>query len=166
MLAACGPGTPGNEADDPPPPVPEWAFGWWTTPGVPESNSQWGVFTLQMDIRPDGTVFQIADYCKGEDWTHESRWEPQSDGSIRIVPKPGDTGVPFQHYGSGDYDYIEIRPADGSCTTTVLRVHGDFQSEATIARGRWCIGEYQADIDSCSYEKNCGEESPVCDSTP
>jgi hypothetical protein len=163
LLAGCGPGTPGDETDEPAPPAPEWAFGWWMSPSGLGDDFQWGAYILQMEIRPDGTVFQIADYCKGEDWTHESRWELQSDGSIRIVPKAGDDGVPFQHYTSVDYDYIEIRPSDGSCTTSVVRVREDFQSETTIERGRWCIGAYDESINDCPLQKYCGEEAPVCE---
>lgn len=88
--------------------------GWSTANCPPPPSSATTAGLILREIRSDGTVFQIADYCLGEDWTHESRWEPQSDGSIRILPKAGENGVPFQHAGPADYDYIEIRPSNGS----------------------------------------------------
>jgi hypothetical protein len=163
LLAGCGPGSPGDETDDPAPPAPEWAFGWWLTAsnGL-QSHPQWGTFILQMEIRSDGTVLQMVDYCNGEDWIHESRWELQSNGSIRIIPSASEGTVPFQDW-TAEYEYVEIQPSNGSCTTTATRVVGDVESETTIERGRWCIGAYDESINDCPLQKYCGEEAPACE---
>lgn len=106
-----------------------------------QDHFEWGAYTMQMEIRPDGTVRQIADYCNGEDWTYESRWELQSDGSVRILPKKGDEVLPFQYPGQ-EYQHVDIQPSEGSCKTTAVRIGKVDGTELpmTIERGRWCIG--------------------------
>jgi hypothetical protein len=164
LLAGCGPGTPGDETDEPAPPAPEWAFGWWTSPHSPESNAQWGIFSAQMEIRPDGTVLQIVNYCKIEDWVYESRWELQPDGALRILPRDGENSLPFWRSWP-EYQYVDVLPANESCQTTAIRIGAVNGTElpTTIERGRWCIGEYVPEFDECPVERYCGEPAPVCE---
>jgi hypothetical protein len=117
-----------------------------------------------MEIRPDGTVFQIADYCNGEDWTYESRWELQPDGAVRVLPKEGEDLLLFQHW-SLEYQYVDIRPSETSCQTTAVRIGKVDGTElpVEIERGRWCIGTYVPEFNECEMQKYCGEDSPICE---
>jgi hypothetical protein len=161
LCAACGPGAPSDDGTAPP--EPEWAYGWWMTTSGLQDHLEWGAYILQMEIRPDGTVFQTADYCNGDDWVYESRWELQADGSIRILPKDGDDGLPFQHFFSPEYLYVDIKQTANTCEIAAMRVIEESQSEVTLERGRWCIGDYLPEFNECEMELYCGEDPPVCD---
>ncbi|NJK32541.1 MAG: DUF4302 domain-containing protein [Deltaproteobacteria bacterium] len=158
LTLACGPGEPSGE--DPPTP-PEWAYGWWMDVGGPGEDPTWGAYVLQLEIRPDGTAFQISDYCNGPDSTYESTWEVQPDGAVRILPKPEDEWFWFLTPYS-EVRYVDILPPGESCTAKVLRM-GVNETQAEIERGRWCMGEYQPDINDCTLQPHCGEEPPTCE---
>jgi hypothetical protein len=163
LVLGCGPGGVADDTQDPPP-EPEWAYGWWMNSGGPNLHNEWGAYILQMEIRPDGTAFQIVDYCNGPDWTYESRWEVQPDSSIRILPRAGDDGVPFQTAEGSTFKYFDILPNNGSCMAQVI-LTGFVNTipGGELEQGRWCIGEYLPEFDECAPEKYCGEEPPVCE---
>jgi hypothetical protein len=162
LCTGCGPGGPTGEEGSPPP-EPEWAYGWWMSAGGLEDHFEWGAYTMQLEIRPDGTAFQIIDYCNGEDWIYESRWELQPDGSVRLLPTPDGTSLPFLDWSSPGYHYVDIKQSDSSCEVAAVRVADNFKSDMLLDRGRWCIGEYRPEFDDCGVELHCGEAPPICD---
>ncbi len=164
FLVGCGPG--GVDESPDPPAEPEWAYGWWMMPGGPNLHNEWGTYIGQMEIRQDGTVLQVVDYCDGPDWSYESRWELQPDGSIRVLPKAGSDELPFQFPDGGEFVHFDIQPSGGACTVQVLLLGPADPapvSGGTLERGHWCIGEYLPQFDECASEKYCGEEPPVCE---
>jgi hypothetical protein len=162
LCTGCGPGTPTDEEGSAPS-EPEWAYGWWMSAGGLQDHPEWGAYILQMEVRPDGTVLQVADYCKGEDWTYESSWELQPNGVVRILPKAGDMSLPFQHWQSSGFERVDLKPTDSSCKIAAVRVFKEDQFEITLERGRWCVGEYRPEFNDCDLILHCGEEPPVCD---
>lgn len=160
-LVACAP----PSADDPPPPEPEWAYGWWMDAGGLHDHPQWGAHIAQMEIRPDGTVLQMVDYCDGQDWQLEGRWELQPDGAVRLLPAAGDEVLSFQ-YLSLEYRYVDLRPGTDSCELLAVRAppsNGDEFPPIPLERGRWCMGEVLSEFNDCAPQKYCGEDAPVCE---
>jgi hypothetical protein len=162
-VTGCGPGTPGP--DNPPPPDPEWAYGWWMDAGGLQDHLEWGAYIAQLEIRPDGTVLQMVDYCDGPDWQAEGRWELQEGGAVRLVPVAGDEVVPFQ-FPSQEFRHVDLRPGDGACQLSAVRVSqfdGDEFPPIFLERGRWCMGEVLPEFNDCAPQKYCGEDAPVCE---
>lgn len=161
LAVGCGPGTP----DPPDPAEPEWAYGWWMDAGGLQQHFEWGLYIAQLEIRSDGTVLQMLDYCDGQDWSYESRWELQADGAVRILPTPGDAVVPFQ-YPTEEYRYVDIRPGENSCEVSVVRASafdGNEFPPILLEHGRWCTGAYLPEFNECEMQKHCGEDPPVCE---
>ena len=162
FVVGCGPG--GVDESPDPPAEPEWAYGWWMALSTPNLHNEWGAYIVQMEIRQDGTVLQVVDYCNGPDWSYESRWELQPDGSIRVLPKAGSDELPFLTPDGGSFYYFDILPNGGACTLQfTLTSVGDPIPGGPLERGHWCIGEYLPQFDDCAPEKYCGEEPPVCE---
>ena len=168
LLAAlglgCGPGGASSD-DDVPPPDPEWAYGWWMDSAGLQDHFEWGANIAQMEIRSDGTVLQMVDFCDGQDWQYEGRWELQPDGAVRLLPAMGDEVVPFQ-YLTQEYRYVDLRSGGDSCELSATRVSpfsGDEFPPLPLERGRWCMGEVLPEFDDCAPRKHCGQEPPVCE---
>lgn len=162
-MSGCGPGEPGGDA--PTLPEPEWTYGWWMSAGGLQDHFEWGAYIPQMEIRPDGTVLQMLDYCDGEDWEYEGRWELQPNGAVRILPAEGDDTVPFQ-YPTEVFQHVDLRPGDDSCGLFAVRVSsldGDESAPIPFERGHWCMGQYLPEFDECEMEKDCGNEPPICE---
>jgi hypothetical protein len=163
LALGCGPGTPGSD-DSPAPPEPEWAYGWWMDAGGLQEHFEWGDYIAQLEIRPDGTVVQMIDYCEGEDWSYESRWELQADGAVRILPASGAV-VPFQ-YPTQESRHIDLRQGEDSCQLEAVRIsslEGTEFPPILLERGRWCTGTYLPEFDECEMQKFCGATPPVCE---